>query len=390
MDFEFSARTRDYLQRLGAFMDEHIYPNEERFFAQLGEGNRWEEPPLLEELQHKARAAQLWNLFLPDSHHGAGLSNLEYAPLCEMMGRVRWSSEVFNCSAPDTGNMETLERYGTPAQKQRWLEPLLNGAIRSAFAMTEPRVASSDATNIESSIVRDGACYVINGRKWWTSGAGSARCRLFIFMGKTDPGAPRHLAEHDPERVSALRHAPDRERGIVGAHRTRSDQHGVQLVAPAMDQPPRGLRADPLPDTAPGGQLAVEGHGRLEHHPGDPGGDELEPGLVGSVALRLEQTGAYVHSRAPQPARPVSVHPRVRVSAPEEHAAHPGGDQRLGARRRAPLVVAGLEAHVDRSACRLISGVSQSNDFCMRPTGLLMRGTLVSSPRAEPGQRQQG
>jgi len=192
VDFEFSAKTRDYLQRLGAFMDEHIYPNEERFYAQLGEGNRWQEPPLLEELQHKARAAQLWNLFLPDSHHGAGLSNLEYAPLCEMMGRVRWSSEVFNCSAPDTGNMETLERYGTPAQKKQWLEPLLNGAIRSAFAMTEPRVASSDATNIESSIVRDGASYVINGRKWWTSGAGSARCRLFIFMGKTDPGAPQH------------------------------------------------------------------------------------------------------------------------------------------------------------------------------------------------------
>jgi acyl-CoA dehydrogenase len=214
VDFEFSARTRDYLQRLGAFMDEHIYPNEERFFAQLGEGNRWEEPALLEQLQHKARAAQLWNLFLPDSRHGAGLSNLEYAPLCEMMGRVRWSSEVFNCSAPDTGNMETLERYGTPAQKQQWLEPLLNGAIRSAFAMTEPRVASSDATNIESSIVRDGASYIINGRKWWTSGAGSARCRLFIFMGKTDPGAPQHrqqsmiLVPRDTPGITILRHLP--------------------------------------------------------------------------------------------------------------------------------------------------------------------------------------
>ncbi|HJX21535.1 MAG TPA: acyl-CoA dehydrogenase family protein, partial [Steroidobacteraceae bacterium] len=148
MDFEFSASTRDYLQRLGAFMDEHIYPNEERFNAQLSEGNRWEEPALLAQLRQKAQAARLWNLFLPDSHHGAGLSNLEYAPLCEMMGRVRWSSEVFNCSAPDTGNMETLERYGTPAQKKQWLEPLLNGAIRSAFAMTEPGVASSDATNI--------------------------------------------------------------------------------------------------------------------------------------------------------------------------------------------------------------------------------------------------
>ena len=135
-----------------AFMDEHIYPNEERFYAQLQEGDRWEEPPLLEELKAKARAAGLWNLFLPDSRHGAGLTNLDYAPLCEMMGRVRWSPEVFNCSAPDTGNMETLERYGTPEQKQQWLEPLLAGTIRSAFAMTEPRVASSDATNIESSI----------------------------------------------------------------------------------------------------------------------------------------------------------------------------------------------------------------------------------------------
>jgi acyl-CoA dehydrogenase len=214
VDFEFSARTRDYLQRLGAFMDEHIYPNEERFYAQLSEGDRWEEPALLAELRHKAQAARLWNLFLPDSHHGAGLSNLEYAPLCEMMGRVRWSSEVFNCSAPDTGNMETLERYGTPAQKKQWLEPLLDGSIRSAFAMTEPGVASSDATNIESSIVRDGASYLINGRKWWTSGAGSARCRLFIFMGKTDPGAPPHqqqsmiLVPRDTAGVTILRHLP--------------------------------------------------------------------------------------------------------------------------------------------------------------------------------------
>src|SRR5215472_10104512 len=173
-------------------MDEHIYPNEERFEAQHRAGDRWQAPPLLEELKQKARAAQLWNLFLPDSPYGAGLTNLEYAPLCELMGRVPWAPEVFNCSAPDTGNMETLERYGSPAQKKEWLEPLLDGRIRSAFAMTEPRVASSDATNIESSIVRDGDSYLINGRKWWTSGAGSARCRLFIFMGKTDPGAPRH------------------------------------------------------------------------------------------------------------------------------------------------------------------------------------------------------
>jgi acyl-CoA dehydrogenase len=214
VDFEHSATTKDYLKRLGAFMDEHIYPSEERFEAQLASGNRWEEPPLLAELQDKARAARLWNLFLPDSHYGAGLTNLDYAPLCELMGRVRWSPEVFNCSAPDTGNMETLERYGTPAQKKEWLEPLLAGKIRSAFAMTEPRVASSDATNIESSIVREGDAYVINGRKWWTSGAGSARCRLLIFMGKTDPHAPRHrqqsmiLVPRDTPGITILRYLP--------------------------------------------------------------------------------------------------------------------------------------------------------------------------------------
>ncbi len=214
MDFKFSKKTEEYLARLGAFMDAHIYPNEERFHAQVKEGDRWEDPPLLEELKAKARAAGLWNLFLPDSSHGAGLTNLEYAPLSEMMGRVRWSPEVFNCSAPDTGNMETLERYGTPAQKQQWLEPLLAGTIRSAFAMTEPRVASSDATNIESAIVRDGNGYVINGRKWWTSGAGSPRCKLFIFMGKTDPAAPKHqqqsmvLVPRDTPGITVLRHLP--------------------------------------------------------------------------------------------------------------------------------------------------------------------------------------
>jgi len=214
VDFQLSEKSKSYLARLGAFMDEHIYPNEARFQAQQRAGNRWEEPPLLAELQHKARALGLWNLFLPDSPHGAGLTNLEYAPLCELMGRVPWSPEVFNCSAPDTGNMETLERYGTPEQKRTWLEPLLAGRIRSAFAMTEPRVASSDATNIESSIVRDGDCYLINGRKWWISGAGSARCRLFIFMGKTDPKAPRHrqqsmiLLPRDTPGITILRHLP--------------------------------------------------------------------------------------------------------------------------------------------------------------------------------------
>ena len=193
-------------------MDEHVYPNEERYYTQVAQGNRWEDPPLLEPLRDKARAAGLWNLFLPDSHHGAGLTNLEYAPLAEMTGRVVFAPEVFNCAAPDTGNMETLERYGTPAQKREWLEPLLAGKIRSAIAMTEPRVASSDATNIESSIVRDGDSYVVNGRKWWTSGAGSERCRLFIFMGKTDPGAPKHrqqsmiLLPRDTPGITILRH----------------------------------------------------------------------------------------------------------------------------------------------------------------------------------------
>jgi acyl-CoA dehydrogenase len=214
VDFQHSVKAQDYLKRLGAFMDEHVYPNEERYYAQVAQGNRWEDPPLLAPLQQQARAAGLWNLFLPDSQHGAGLSNLEYAPLAEVTGRVIFAPEVFNCAAPDTGNMETLERYGTPAQKREWLEPLLAGKIRSAIAMTEPRVASSDATNIESSIVRDGDSYVVNGRKWWTSGAGNERCRLFIFMGKTDPGAPKHaqqsmiLLPRDTPGITILRHLP--------------------------------------------------------------------------------------------------------------------------------------------------------------------------------------
>jgi acyl-CoA dehydrogenase len=212
VDFQYSTKAQDYLRRLGAFMDEHVYPNEERYYTQLAQGNRWEDPPLLEPLRDKARAAGLWNLFLPDSQHGAGLTNLEYAPLAEMTGRVVFAPEVFNCAAPDTGNMETLERYGTAAQKREWLEPLLAGSIRSAIAMTEPRVASSDATNIESSIVRDGDFYLVNGRKWWTSGAGNEKCRLFIFMGKTDPGAPKHrqqsmiLLPRDTPGITILRH----------------------------------------------------------------------------------------------------------------------------------------------------------------------------------------
>jgi len=189
--FEFSDKSKDLLRRVQAFMDEHVYPNEQRFQDEI-ERNRWLPPKIIEELKAKARAAALWNLFLPGEEHGAGLTNLEYAPLCETMGRSRMAPEVFNCSAPDTGNMEVLVRYGTPEQKDRWLKPLLSGEIRSCFAMTEPNVASSDATNIEASIVRDGNEYVLNGRKWWTSGAGDPRCKIAIFMGKTDSSAPVH------------------------------------------------------------------------------------------------------------------------------------------------------------------------------------------------------
>jgi len=191
MSFEFSQRARDLQKKLAAFMDEHVYPNEQRFHDEI-ERNRWSPTQIIEELKPKARVAGLWNLFLPESEFGAGLTNLESAPLCEIMGRSVMAPEVFNCSAPDTGNMEVLARYGTPEQKERWLKPLLAGEIRSCFAMTEPAVASSDATNIESSIRRQGNEYVINGRKWWSSGAGDPRCKIAIFMGKTDPAAPKH------------------------------------------------------------------------------------------------------------------------------------------------------------------------------------------------------
>jgi acyl-CoA dehydrogenase len=190
MYFDYSDKVKALQKRVGDFIDEHVLPNEATFLRQLGEGDRWQPPRILEELKEKARAAGLWNLFLPESESGAGLTNLEYAPLAEIMGRSPIASECFNCSAPDTGNMEVLVRYGSAAQKKEWLEPLLAGKIRSAFAMTEPAVASSDATNIEASIVRDGDDYVINGRKWWTSGAGDPRCRILIFMGKTAPDDP--------------------------------------------------------------------------------------------------------------------------------------------------------------------------------------------------------
>jgi acyl-CoA dehydrogenase len=215
MDFAYSERTASLQARVAAFMAEHVYPAEplvwQELAANTAAGRRWQPLEVIEALKPKARAAGLWNLFLPGSDRGAGLSNQEYAPLAEIMGRVPWASEVFNCSAPDTGNMEVLVRYGSAEHRQRWLEPLLAGEIRSAFAMTEPGVASSDATNIEARIERQGDEYVINGRKWWTSGAGDPRCKVMIFMGKTDPDAPRHsqqsmiLVPMDAAGVKVLR-----------------------------------------------------------------------------------------------------------------------------------------------------------------------------------------
>lgn len=205
MDFEMSPKARDICDRLEAFMDAHVYPNETVYQQQLkamghtvDDWENWGGVPIIEELKVKARAEGLWNLFLPESRRGGGLTNLEYAPLCEIMGRAPWSAEIFNCSAPDTGNMETLERYGTDAQKKEWMEPLLAGEIRSCFSMTEPDVASSDARNISLTIIREGDEYVINGRKWWTSGSGDSRCKLFIVMGKSDPNGA------DPYRQQSM------------------------------------------------------------------------------------------------------------------------------------------------------------------------------------------
>jgi acyl-CoA dehydrogenase len=219
MQFSYSDKVIDLQKRVTAFMDEHVYPAEEAFEAEMDaarkNGNPWVPTRTVEALKEKARAAGLWNLFLPESDMGAGLTNLEYAPLCEIMGRSHIGPEAFNCSAPDTGNMETLARYGTKAQQDQWMKPLLAGEIRSAFAMTEPDVASSDATNIEARIERDGDEYVINGQKWWTSGANDPRCKILIFMGKTDPDNPnRHkqqsmiLVPMDAPGVTVLRHLP--------------------------------------------------------------------------------------------------------------------------------------------------------------------------------------
>ncbi|MES2990156.1 MAG: acyl-CoA dehydrogenase family protein [Pseudomonadota bacterium] len=223
MDFDYTPSTRALMKRVDDFMQEHVFPNEQRFYDEVAQGDRWQPTAVIDELKPKARAAGLWNLFLPPTANGVhgrrsdssviGLTNLEYAPLCELMGRVPWAPEVFNCSAPDTGNMEVLERYGTPEQKARWLRPLLDGEIRSGFGMTEPAVASSDATNIAARIDRQGDEYVINGRKWWTSGANDPRCKVLIFMGKSDPqNINRHaqqsmiLVPLDTPGVKVMRH----------------------------------------------------------------------------------------------------------------------------------------------------------------------------------------
>ncbi|MEN9768906.1 MAG: hypothetical protein RLZZ180_536 [Pseudomonadota bacterium] len=219
MNFDYTPKVKDMQARLLAFMDEHVYPQEHRYHEEVAanraQGNAWVPTRVIEELKPKARSAGLWNLFLPHSPRAPeGLSNLEYAPLCEIMGRVHWAPEVFNCNAPDTGNMETLERYATEAHKRQWLDPLLRGEIRSAFLMTEPAVASSDATNIQCAIRRDGDHYVINGRKWWSSGVGDPRCAIFIVMGKTDEDAPRHsqqsmvLVPANTPGIKILRHLP--------------------------------------------------------------------------------------------------------------------------------------------------------------------------------------
>src|SRR5262245_29628830 len=229
MDFTMSDRQREWLERVTNFMNTHVRPAVPTYKEQDAQGDRWKVIPVLEELKKKAKAEGLWNMFMPPSSHeddefrGAGLSNLEYAPLAEEMGRISWASEVFNCSAPDTGNMEVFMRYGTKEHKRKWLRPLMDGEIRSAFLMTEPAVASSDATNIETRIERDGDEYVINGRKWWTSGAADPRCRLLIVMGKTDPSAARHVQQSmvlvpiDTPGVTVVRDLP-----VFG----RYDQHG--------------------------------------------------------------------------------------------------------------------------------------------------------------------
>ena len=265
MEFEYSKKTKMYMEQLTDFMNKYIYPNEEVFHEQLDAGaDRWQVPPIMEELKAKARERGLWNLFLPESERGAGLTNLEYAPLCEIMGRSPIAAEAFNCSAPDTGNMEVIERYGTPEQKKQWLEPLLEGKIRSAFAMTEPKVASSDATNIESSIVRDGDHYVINGHKWWTLGHRRPALQDPHLHGQDrpeeprplqaavdDPGAARHAGHQGAphaDRVRLRRRAPRPRRGAVRERPRAGLQHAARRGPRLRDRPgpPRARPHPPL------------------------------------------------------------------------------------------------------------------------------------------------
>jgi acyl-CoA dehydrogenase len=278
MDFAYSPRVQELRKRLLAFMEEHIYPNDHQWWEHTRGPNRWETVPIIEALKPKARAAGLWNLFLPHSKRAPeGLSNLEYAPLCEIMGRVAWAPEVFNCSAPDTGNMETIERYGSEAQKTAWLEPLLEGRIRSAFLMTEPDVASSDATNIQCRIERRGDDYVINGRKWWSSGAGDPRCKLYIVMGKTDPDNPSRHRQQSMILVPA---------GLPGVRVVRS------LQVFGFDDAPHGHMEIDLKDVRVPASNILLGEGRgFEIAQG-----RLGPGrihhcmrLIGQAELALEK-----------------------------------------------------------------------------------------------------
>ena len=285
MDFEYSERTVKIRREIEEFMDAYIYPNEELYYQQLDEGeSRWEHPPILEELKEKAKSAGLWNMFLPDSERGAGLTNMEYTPLCEIMGKVHFAGEVFNCSAPDTGNMETIERYGTAEQKKEWLEPLLEGKIRSAFAMTEPAVASSDAMNIESRIERDGDEYVINGRKWWTSGIGDPRCKIIIFMAKNDPNA-------EPYKQQSMILIPRDTPGIT-VHR--------MLTVMGYDDAPHGHMHIRFTDARVSENSIVLGPGRgFEVAQGRLGPGRIHHCMrtIGSAEIALESIVHRAHSR---------------------------------------------------------------------------------------------
>ena len=261
MEFTHSEKVQKLQARLSAFMDQHVYPNEQTFQREVEAGDRWQPTRIVEELKKKARDEGLWNLFLPESQSGAGLTNLEYAPLCEIMGRVHWSPEVFNCSAPDTGNMEVLERYGTPEHKKQWLEPLLKGEIRSCFAMTEPEVASSDATNISGAIRREGDEYVIDARKWFITGAADERCKVALVLGRSDPDGPRHaqhsivLVPMDAEGVTVVRNM-----SVFGY----DDQHGhVEMTFEGVRVPASNLVGEE------GGGFAIAqarlGPGRIHH-----------------------------------------------------------------------------------------------------------------------------